>query len=972
MKALLSNIFLVLFLWISGVTSSEAQGTRIDFSTIPRSGTILIYSHLDDDLIWMLPFWRISEKFIGGAMPATPTYRTIISQQQSFLNSNGYNIEYQSNWFTPWDDISDKEYSEYYWGANASYNYLLNDHLETRLFNNTTELSRYEINKIKAKLEQYFADPSMRRVITHNNWGEYGHQHHKALNKAVRELAVKYRRDVWMLGCDNGGFVDVNVPNGITYAYGSFNTPSLYTGIRTIYSNNGRWTWYTDRVPSGDHKFIRIVEAGSDKSYILKGDPITHPGPSQQESGAFIFDGDDDFMTLKGNNNSSFTIGMKVMPDQIREMDISAMSEYPTSGKNDRNLYLNSDGSITARIYDGSSKVVTSSARISANTWTHIAISGNGSNLKLYINGTLDKTITAGTAITNYATPELILGAATRTGTYFKGQINDVKLFNRVLSDEEISNLSGNINRYSVYTSSGTDGTINPSGTQKVSSGTNITFNIVPASGYMISEVKVDNKSIGVVSSYTFRNITSDHSISATFVRLTSSITADAGTGGEINPMGSIIVNYGSSRSFSVTPAKGYRIADLIVDNSSVGAVDSYSFYNVTANHTISAFFTPLTYSINCSAGRNGHINPSGTIVTAYGTGQTFTIEADRGYQIESILVDGNPVGTVSQYTFNDITSDHTISAIFKRLMFSIMESVGPGGSINPSGQSTVFYGDDLNYSITPAKGYQIEEVIVDNVSVGAVTNYSFSDVTSDHSISVRFRPTTFTVTATSGAGGSISPEGDSKVGYGHDQSYSILPEYGYKINNLIVDYHPVNIASNEFSFRNITENHTISVNFSKLMNYSINIGYLKNGSISPSGDTSVFEGSDQTYIIKPAPGYRVSMVFIDTIPIGPVNEYIFSNISADHSISATFSSSVKPELYPNPFRQGFSLNIRSPYDNQYEISIITLGYRVVYHNSEIPANTTVTLAPKILPGFYVLNIYYKGRKVAFARIVKN
>jgi hypothetical protein len=455
-------------------------------------------------------------------------------------------------------------------------------------------------------------------------------------------------------------------------------------------------------------------------------------------------------------------------------------------------------------------------------------------------------------------------------------------------------------------------------------------------------------------------------------VRLTNSITAGAGTGGEINPKGSITVNYGSSRSFSVTPAKGYRIADLIVDNSSVGAVDSYSFYNVTANHTISAFFTPLTYSINCSAGKNGHINPSGTIVTAYGTNQTFTIEPDRGFKIDNVLVDGNPVGTVSQYTFINITSDHTISAIFKRLIFSITESVGPGGSINPSGQSTVFYGDDLNYSITPAKGYQIEEVIVDNVSVGVVTNYSFRGVTSDHSISVRFRPMTFTVSATSGTGGSISPEGDSKVGYGYDQSYTILPEYGYKINNLIVDYHPVNITSNEFSFRNVTENHSISVNFSKMLTYVINIGYLKNGSISPSGDTSVFEGSDQAYTIIPANGFRVSCVFIDTIPIGQVTEYTFSNISADHSISATFSSSVKPEVYPNPFRQGFSLNIRSPYDKQYEISIITLGNRVVYHNSEIPANTKVTLAPEILPGFYVLNVYYKGRKVAFARIVKN
>jgi hypothetical protein len=851
---------------------------------------------MDDDLIWMLPFWKISEKFIGGAMPATPSYRTIVQQQQSILNSNGYNIEYQSNWYTPWDDISDTEYSQYYSSANSSYNYLLNDHLETRLYNNSTELSRYEINKIKAKLEQYFADPSMRRVISHNNWGEYGHQHHVALNRAVRELAVKYRRDVWMLGCNNGGFIDVTVPNGITYTYGSFNTPSLYTDIRTVYINNKRWTWYTDRVPSGDHKFIRIVEAGNDKSYILKGDPITYPGPSQQESGAYIFDGDDDYMTLKGNNNSSFTISLRIMPDQIREMDISTMSEYPTSGKNDRNLYLNNEGHIIARIFDGSSKVVTSSASISASTWTHIAISGNGSYLKLYINGTLDRTIAAGNAITNYSTPELVLGQATQTGTYFKGQINDLRMYNRILSDNEIALLSGK--GYTVTASAGTGGTITPSGSIAVSAGSDVSFNIAAGSGYEIADVRIDNVSVGAVSSYKFTNITGDHRITAVFRRLKFSITSLAGTGGSIDPNGKITVDYGSKRIFTINPASGYKISDIRVDNVSKGQL--------------------------------------------------------------------------SEYTFDNILSDHNISATFTRLIHNIESNAGQGGTISPSGITGILHGNNQTYTITPAKGYQIAEVIVDNVSMGVVTNYSFRDVTNDHSISVRFHPMTLTLTATSGEGGSISPEGDSKVGYGYDQSYTIQPEYGYKINNVIVDYHPVYITSNEFSFSKVTENHTISVNFSKLMNYSIITGYLKNGSLSPSSDTSVFEGSDQTYTIIPADGFRVSCVFIDTIPIGPVTEYTFSNISANHSISATFSTSVKPELYPNPFRQGFSLNIRSPYDKMYEICIITLSNKVVYKNSEIPSNTTVTLTPEISPGFYILNVYYKGKKEAFARIVKD
>ena len=206
MKILIKNIILVLFLWISGTSSAEAQGTRVDFSTIPKSGTILIYSHLDDDLIWMLPFWSITEKFIGGAMPTAPRYNTIIHQQQAFLDNNGYDIDYESNWFTPWDPITDSEYTEYYWANDPSYHYLSSDHLEYRSHLNRVQMPAKEINKVKAKLEQFFADPAMKRVITHNNWGEYGHAHHQAVNQAARELAVKYRKDVWMLGCDNGVF----------------------------------------------------------------------------------------------------------------------------------------------------------------------------------------------------------------------------------------------------------------------------------------------------------------------------------------------------------------------------------------------------------------------------------------------------------------------------------------------------------------------------------------------------------------------------------------------------------------------------------------------------------------------------------------------------------------------------------------------------------------------------------------------
>ena len=69
-------------------------------------------------------------------------------------------------------------------------------------------------------------------------------------------------------------------------------------------------------------------------------------------------------------------------------------------------------------------------------------------------------------------------------------------------------------------------------------------------------------------------------------------ITATAGEGGSITPAGEVSVKEGASQTFTITASEGYAIADVLVDGQSVGAVDSYTFENVTANHTIAALFT--------------------------------------------------------------------------------------------------------------------------------------------------------------------------------------------------------------------------------------------------------------------------------------------------------------------------------------------------------------------------------------------
>ena len=68
-------------------------------------------------------------------------------------------------------------------------------------------------------------------------------------------------------------------------------------------------------------------------------------------------------------------------------------------------------------------------------------------------------------------------------------------------------------------------------------------------------------------------------------------IEASAGENGSISPSGSVAVVKDTDQIFTITPNSGYHIADVKVDGVSVGAVDTYTFYDVAENHTISATF---------------------------------------------------------------------------------------------------------------------------------------------------------------------------------------------------------------------------------------------------------------------------------------------------------------------------------------------------------------------------------------------
>src|SRR5207244_8416497 len=115
-------------------------------------------------------------------------------------------------------------------------------------------------------------------------------------------------------------------------------------------------------------------------------------------------------------------------------------------------------------------------------------------------------------------------------------------------------------------------------------------------------------------SSYTLNDGTANHTIAASFALDSKTITASASTGGSISPSGAVSVNCGTNKAFTISANSCYHIADVLVDGASVGVVSSYTFNNVTANHTIAASSALDVETITASAGTGGAISPAGAV----------------------------------------------------------------------------------------------------------------------------------------------------------------------------------------------------------------------------------------------------------------------------------------------------------------------------------------------------------------------
>src|SRR5208337_5429265 len=262
---------------------------------------------------------------------------------------------------------------------------------------------------------------------------------------------------------------------------------------------------------------------------------------------------------------------------------------------------------------------------------------------------------------------------------------------------------------YTVTTQAGTNGAISPGTTQTVNYNATASFTIIPSADYQIATVTGCGGTLAG-NIYTTGPITGNCPVIASFALETLTVSPSAGANGSISPSVPQTVTYGSTATFTITPAANYQIASVTGCGGGTLMGNTYTTGPITGNCTVSASFALETLTVSPSAQANGSISPSVPQSVTYGSMATFTVAPAADYQIASVTgCGGTLAGNI--YTTGPITGNCTVSASFALETLTVSPSAGANGSISPSVPQTVTYGSTATFTITPAANYQIASV---------------------------------------------------------------------------------------------------------------------------------------------------------------------------------------------------------------------------------------------------------------------
>ena len=218
-------------------------------------------------------------------------------------------------------------------------------------------------------------------------------------------------------------------------------------------------------------------------------------------------------------------------------------------------------------------------------------------------------------------------------------------------------------------------GIIDPSGAVKVEEGKDQVFTIQPYEGFEVKEVFVNGESVGAVTEYKFEAVRADASIEVFFAEK-EAVQADKTKLNESIAAAEELLKHAED----YVPEDVQNLMEVLEAAKAVAADPAVTQETVdAAQNALDAAMNiaPIQkeFAIMAAAGEGGSITPCGTVKVERGMSQTFTIQPKEGYVISDVLVNGQSVGAVAEYTFCDVNADANITALFQKAAVSTDKS---------------------------------------------------------------------------------------------------------------------------------------------------------------------------------------------------------------------------------------------------------------------------------------------------------
>lgn len=451
---------------------------------------------------------------------------------------------------------------------------------------------------------------------------------------------------------------------------------------------------------------------------------------------------------------------------------------------------------------------------------------------------------------------------------------------------------------------------------------------ITPDDGYVIYGITVDGEPVGLTNNLNvfmdrdrdifidFREASSDDVEVEVDVSITEvmGIIVTGGIGdvsktyewGTLTPGGTISVVPGTSVTFTLTLADGYRFVDMRINGNEVPPSETFVVGDITADMSIELWLMktdvdPGMYVIHAEHNGHGSVTPSDCEVAAGGS-VTLTVSPNDGYMVSSVLVNYSEVElSDGKLVLSDIDGNKVVSVTFEEIEYTetVTVSVGDNGTVSPSGSVVVERGEDLELTITPDDGYRIASVILDGTDVTSEVKDSvfiLSNVVSGHSVRVEFEVITYTVTVTAGENGSADPT-TSVVEYGKSLKIVFIPEPGYRTSYLTINGGDRIVPDDRTNYviDDIIEDKAVEVFFERddSAYASVSVAIVGHGTVNGNSDSfkdEVLKGNSYTITSVPSEGYRLSKVLVDNVEVptsGGV--YVLNNIARDTAVEVVF-----------------------------------------------------------------------------------